>query len=422
MSNAALPPTAVPSVVTRASFAVTAVFVLNGLFLANWLSRLPVVRDQLDLTPSTIGWILLFGSAGSVCALPLAGAVVERIGTVRTVVASAIVAGAGLALVGIAVGLGSTVGIAGALAFASAGIAGWDIAMNIEGGRVERALGRSVMPRYHAGFSLGTVIGATMGALATRLEISLGVHLAALAVVIIALVAVAVRWFLSTHAPEMAEADGAASDAPLGDAIPALAGRRSPFAAWLEPRTLLIGLLVLSAALTEGAANDWLGLAAIEGFGLQNDHAAFVLTIFLAAMTAMRFFGVRLLDRWGRVAVLRLCIGLALTGLLVFGLSPWLPLAVAGAVLWGFGAALGFPVGISAASDDPEHAAARVSVVASIGYTAFLAGPPLLGMLAEQVGYRSALLAICVPLVISLLVTGIAAPVRSEDQQPTPQA
>ena len=80
-------------------------------------------------------------------------------------------------------------------------------------------------------------------------------------------------------------------------------------------------------------------------------------------MTAMRFAGTRLLDRFGRVPVLRLCAGLALVGLVVFALAPSLPLAVVAIVLWGFGAALGFPVGMSAASDDPARSAARVSVV-----------------------------------------------------------
>ena len=90
----------------------------------------------------------------------------------------------------------------------------------------------------------------------------------------------------------------------------------------------------------------------------------------------MRWFGTTLLDRYGRVAVLRLCAGLSLVGLLIFGLAGPLWLAVVGIVAWGAGAALGFPVGMSAAADDPLRAAARVSVVSTIGYSAFLAGPP----------------------------------------------
>src|SRR5690606_31097085 len=113
---------------------------------------------------------------------------------------------------------------------------------------------------------------------------------------------------------------------------------------------------------------------------------------------------------FGRVTVLRLASALAFAGLAVFALVPWLPLAFVGVVLWGMGAALGFPVGMSAAADDPVRAAGRVSVVSTIGYTAFFMGPPLIGMLAEHVGYRSALLVILAPIALGLVLAGVAKP------------
>jgi MFS family permease len=190
---------------------------------------------------------------------------------------------------------------------------------------------------------------------------------------------------------------------------------RRAFGAWLEARTLIIGLVVLAAALTEGSANDWVALAVVDGFGKDNAVGALTFGLFVTAMTAMRFLGTRLLDRYGRVVVLRLCSALALAGLLLFALvsEDMMWLALVGVVLWGMGAALGFPVGMSAASDDPLRAAARVSVVSTIGYSAFLAGPPLLGMLAQHVGYRHALLAIAIPVVVGLGVIRAAAPVRA---------
>jgi cyanate permease len=87
------------------------------------------------------------------------------------------------------------------------------------------------------------------------------------------------------------------------------------------------------------------------------------------------------------------------------------PVALAGALLWGIGASLGFPVGMSAAADDPTRAAVRVSVVSSIGYTAFLAGPPLIGLLAEDVGILRALFVVLGALVLGLLAAGAARPV-----------
>ena len=397
--------------VRNASWATIAVFVLNGFFFASWVSRIPTVRDQLDIGPGTIGVILLVGSAGSVASLPLAGAVVIRLGTARTVAIAAAVGALGMIAVAASVLAGSVVLIALSLALANVGVAGWDVAMNLEGAMVEHGLGRAIMPIYHAGFSVGAVLGAAAGALVSRLDVPVVAHLITMAIVVALAVGVAVRWFLAEqHGTPHAETATATVDAfGVQDSV-VQPVRRSPFAAWLEPRTLLIGLLVLSAALTEGAANDWLSLASIEAFDLTNSDGALVLTVFLAAMTVMRFVGTAFLDRFGRVLVLRICIALAVAGLLLFGLSSSLPLAIAGAVLWGLGAALGFPVGMSAASDDPSHAAARVSVVSSIGYTAFLAGPPLLGLLAEHVGYRQSLLVIVVPLVISLFITRVAAP------------
>ena len=86
-------------------------------------------------------------------------------------------------------------------------------------------------------------------------------------------------------------------------------GARGALAAWLEPRTLLIGLVVLAAALTEGSANDWVSLAVVDGFDVPHALGAVAFAIFVTAMTAMRWFGTTLLDRYGRVAVLRLCGG-----------------------------------------------------------------------------------------------------------------
>ena len=184
--------------------------------------------------------------------------------------------------------------------------------------------------------------------------------------------------------------------------------RRHPMQAWLEPRTLAIGLLVLAFAFTEGSANDWLALAFRDGYDVSNAHAVLGFAVFVSSMTVGRLLGTRMLDRFGRVPVLRVTAALAAAGLLLVIIGGSVPVAVVGTVLWGLGASLGFPVGMSAAADDPEHAAARVSVVASIGYTAFLAGPPLIGFLADHVGVLKALYVVLGALVLGMLVVAAA--------------
>src|ERR1019366_1748160 len=125
--------------------------------------------------------------------------------------------------------------------------------------------------------------------------------------------------------------------------------------------------------------------------------------LFLGAMTSGRWFGSGLLDRYGRVPVLRLSMVAAATGLVLVAVGSSLPVAMAGALLWGGGGALGFPVGMSAAADEPARAAARVSTAASIGYVAFLAGPPLIGLLGDHLGVRHALIAAVGVLALGLL-------------------
>ena len=127
-------------------------------------------------------------------------------------------------------------------------------------------------------------------------------------------------------------------------------------------------------------------------------------------MTVARVVGGSALGRWCRVRVLRVTAAVALVGLLLVVLAPAVPWVMVGVLLWGAGASLGFPVGMSAAADEPARAAVRVSVVSSIGYTAFLAGPPVVGFLAEEVGILRALLVVLVALAVGLVAAAAARP------------
>jgi fucose permease len=270
----------------------------------------------------------------------------------------------------------------------------WDVGMNVQGAYAERHLGRSIMPRFHAGFSVGTVAGALVGAAMVALEVSVAWHLAVVAVLVAVTVPFAVRRFLPDHDDGSADADAGEDDSP------------GSWAGWTERRTLLIGLLVLAFAFAEGAGNDWIGVALIDGYGVPAEIGTLGFAAFLAAMTTGRWFGPAVLDRYGRVPVIRTMIVLAIAGLALFVLGPTTPVAIVGALLWGVGVSLGFPVGMSAGSDDPARAASRVSVIASIGYCAFLGGPPLVGFLGQQVTVLRALTVVAVLLVVAALVAG----------------
>jgi predicted MFS family arabinose efflux permease len=378
----------------RARNAVYVVFFGNGFLFASWAARIPQVRAELGVTPGVLGLILLCLAAGAGIGTPVSGLFISRLGEIRTVSVMAVVAAAGMAVAGVGVLLGTPAVVAGLFVFGF-GSGTWDVAMNVQGAAIERELGRAILPRFHAGWSIGTVAGAGIGAVMVVLGVPVTAHLLAVSVVVAIVVPVAARRFLpGTHAP-----------AP-GDR----SARRRQLASWTEPRTLLIGLFVLCMALTEGTGNDWLSLAVIDGYHSAVVAGTLTFAAFLAAMTAGRWWGPRLIDRYGRVLVLRACAVTALAGLLLIELGEVLPVALAGAVLLGLGTSLGFPVGLSSAADDPAHAATRVSTAASIGYAAFLAGPPIVGSLGDRVGVLHSLWVAAAALAAAFLLAGATAP------------
>ncbi|HST46389.1 MFS transporter [Jatrophihabitans sp.] len=370
-------------------------FIGSGFAFASWASRIPQVRDHLTLSPAQLGLVLLCIAAGSLLALPLSGPVVHRFGSRRTVAGMAALLAVGLATVAIGYLAGLVPVVIGLFLLGFANGA-WDVAMNVQGALVERHLGRSIMSRFHAGYSVGTVAGALVGAVMVALGVPVTAHLLVVAVV----VGLAVPWGARAFVDDAA---GIAED-------PEQSGRRGALAAWREPRTLLIGVFVLAFAFAEGTGNDWISVATIDGYSTSAVLGTLAFAVFLAAMTLGRWFGPGLLDRYGRVPVIRVLAVLGIAGTLLFVFAPSTPLAYAGTVLWGLGVSLGFPVGMSAGADEPRYAAGRVSVIASIGYCAFLAGPPTVGFLGDHVTVLRALTSVAVLLGLAALITAVVAP------------
>jgi predicted MFS family arabinose efflux permease len=373
------------------------VFAVSGFGFASWASRIPQVKQHLELDPSALGLLLLAIAAGSVVALPLAGTIVARWGSRRTAMAMAMLSTLALLTVAFGYLAGVAPVAAGLFGFGvSAGV--WDVAMNVQGAAVERRLGRSIMSRFHAAWSLGTVTGALVGAVAVALGVPVTVHLAVAALAEGPVVWVVARSFV----PDVPETTGRT------------AGAGSALAAWREPRTVLIGVFVLAFAFAEGTGNDWISVSVIEDYGAPATLGALAFAVFLAAMTGGRWFGAGLIDRYGRVPVTRALAAVAVAGLALFIFGPALPAAFAGALLWGGGTSLGFPTGMSAAADEPALAAPRVGVTASIGYCAFLGGPPLIGFLGDHIEIRYALVCVAVLLALAIAIAPVLRPPRGQ--------
>jgi len=360
--------------------AIFAIFFIIGVALATWLARLPVLRDNLDLETYQVGIFLFGGGAGSLLGLLIAAEVIARFGERRAILGFTLTAIVGMGLVGVmSVVLPWFVIALTAVFLFGLGVSITDVAMNVQGARVERELSNQIMPWFHAMFSLGTVIGALIGAGASRLDLGLQWHF-------LVVTAVLVPWTVWAvgQIPDNGESE-ATSDSEKRNT------RKELAAVWREPRTIAIGLVALGMAFAEGSATDWLALGMTDGRGASNAGAAVWFMIFTVSMTVGRVLGVPLLNRYGRVTILSSASVAAVLGLVLLITIDATWVSVVAVVLWGLGASLGFPVAMSAAADDPSMGPVRVSVVATIAYGAFLVGPPMLGALGQTVGILNSL-------------------------------
>ncbi|MQR89713.1 MFS transporter [Bacillus megaterium] len=377
------------------------IFALPGFSMASWVSRTPTIRDALGASTAQMGWIIFGMAVGSIAGLMSASHLIAHKGGRFVMVTGLITSSIGLIIVGVG---GSWI-VNSIIVFLGLAIFGFgngicDVAMNVEGTAVEGVTKKSLLTGFHAAFSVGTLFGAIVGSVATKSGVSVPIHITFAAIVTVISII-----FLARFVPKgTGKEDKDDSNEPPMSA-------RERMAVWKEPRTILISIIVLGMAFAEGSANDWLPLIMVDGYNVTPTMGSFAFGLFVAAMTIGRAIGGLLLDRLGRVLVLRISALLAIIGLLIVIFGGSYEFATIGIVLWGLGAAFGFPVGLSAAGDDPRGVAARVSAVATAGYLAFLVGPPFLGFIGEMIGLLRALIVVLITVTIAGLLSQAAKPI-----------
>jgi predicted MFS family arabinose efflux permease len=398
----------------RAALATALVFAVNGFLLTAWVARIPATRDRLGASAAELGLVLLAPGIGSLLSMPFSGRWCRRFGSRLVVAATTVASSVALVLLAVVptlVGLGLTLFVWGTF------YGSWDVAMNVHGSAVEQRAGREWMPRYHACWSVGGIAGASLGALAAALDIPLILHFAAIAVACVTLVGFALRGFIEDR-----EARGAPH--PPGPEPGPPVGERSPTAERGAPaihsphahtphahgrpkvltgRLLVVGVVTLCATTLEGAAADWLALFLTDERGATASLAALGYAVFAVAMAAGRFSGTAVAERLGRDGAVRAGGLVSFAGVLLAVVGPGLVSAYLGAALWALGICLVFPAAVSAGGEAPYRPADAIAAVTTIGYGGFLLGPPLIGLLADQVGLGRALL------VLLVLAGGIAA-------------
>ncbi|MDT1121789.1 MFS transporter [Bacillus altitudinis] len=352
--------------------AIIVIFTMSGISISTWFSRTPEVRDLLQADTGTMGLILLGLSVGSIVGLILSNVFVRKRGGRVAIVVSAFLMFIGFSTLAIGAALSSTLIVTAGLFLFGSGSGMCNVAMNLEGTEIEYQIKRTILPILHASFSIGTLIGAGAGILFIYLGVSVFIHLLTIALLFFLSILICTRFIPHGTGKDQDETQTESVEASQ--------------TSWLNKRTISLAMIALCLAFVEGSANDWIPLAMVDGYQVSHSMSTVIYALFLCGMISGRLLSGRFIDRFGRVLLLRVAILSAAAGLFLVILKISLVVCMISIFLWGLGASLGFPLTISAAGDDSRYAVKRVSIVTLSGYTASLSGPPVLGLLANQVG------------------------------------
>ena len=380
--------------------AVMAAFALGGLTVTTWGPRLAELRTDLQVDDAAIGLVLAGFTVGSITGLTASAAILSWLRSRRAICAMLWLVAAGIATIGLGADLAHSLPITAlGFVFVGFGIGAADVMINLEGAAVEGATGRTLMPLLHAAWSAGAIAGAGIGAACAALHVAIEAQFVAEAAFIALVAAIAAQFLPVTERPPHE---------------PARQSVKTRLQRWLrnwgDLRLLLIGLVMLSVELGEGSANSWLTLAVKDGHDRPDATAALFFVAFAVGETVSRVVGGPLVDRMGRVGTVRVTTAIGAVGITVFIVADSTWLILFGTLLWAVGVSMGFPLGMSAAAESGPQPAAQVSVVASIGYLASLAGPPFIGLLSQTVGLLHALWTVAALLAIGFAASGALKP------------
>jgi predicted MFS family arabinose efflux permease len=385
---------------TAAIWATRVVFASNGGLFATWASRIPAVRDRLDADARGLGFALLFTAVGSLVAMPLSSRFIAWIGERRVIAVCVVTCCLAYPALGVAPNL---VALGAILLVVGAGTGVWDVAMNVAANAVEEQAGRTLMPGFHAWWSLGTIAGAGLGALAARADLAPVTTFGIASLIVAVAATLAIRYLPNAHESTTTTTPEGEHHVPGNADVPVIR----------DLRLLGLGVMCFCAAWAEGAANDWLALMLHDDRDASAAAAAAGFAVFATAMTLGRIAGNSVVNAWGRVPILRGGAVVAAVGVVTLLTVPALDAACAGALLWGLGIAIAFPLAMSAAGETPGRGPAAIAMVATIAYSGFLVGPPLIGTIAHATGLDNALWVVVVLTAGMFVLSGTARPQRA---------
>lgn len=383
----------------RARKAVLVHFAVSGAGLGVWAARLPAVKDGLHLTDGDIGLVLFISAIGAMLSLRAAGRIIERYGSRRTTQLAGVATAAAFVMPALARNVPT---LALALFYLGVTLSLTDVAINSQAVAIESRVAKPIMSSFHAAFSVGGILGAGIGALTAKVELSYRTTFACVSAGLLVAILIANRSVLRAPETERRPHDVARDRSRLPQ----------------RKALLALGLIGLASFIAEGAAADWATIYLRDVTGATEALAAIGFVVFASTMTVGRLAGDWLAARHGALPLIRA--GTALAGVaLVAALSiGTIAAAFVGFALLGIGLSIVVPQVFSAAGAiAPGRAAAALSFVSSIAYVGFLTGPAAIGALAQQTSLRIALL---IPAGLVLVSSLLASRLHTAEAGSTP--
>lgn len=368
-----------PSVIHKARAAVALTFLVHGFVVGSWIPHIPLAKDRLDVGTGIFGLALLALALGAIIAMPLSGALINRLGSARVITITGI--GFCLAFILPPIAPDLLTFTLAAIVF-GATIGSMDVAMNAHGIAVEKALRRATMSLLHAAFSIGAMVGSLLGALLLSLLDETDHILLASAIGLVAFLP-CIRFYLPTETDKGLSGKGFV---------------------WPTRATISLGLLCFLALMAEGAIVDWSGLMLRQRFTLDASTAALGFAAFAAGMSLSRLLGDRMRMKFGATRLVRWSAFLMALGLAIALIIPSASIAILALALAGIGIGNAAPILFAGGGRlEPDAPGRGIAAVTTLGYAGFLAGPPLIGLVGEFTGLTVALgLVVLASLVIAL--------------------
>lgn len=366
----------------KSQLAVLASFFTNGAIVATWVARIPSIQSQLGMGEGTLGLILFGASLGTITALSLVGGFIARFGSAKVTRIGGLMLCATLPLLAL---VPNPTTLFFTLFVFGAAMSTMDIAMNEQAVQVEQKAGRTLMSSFHAGFSIGGLAGALLGAgMAALSVITPFLHFALVALLFVIVVLVCY--------PHLLQGSQAGSEKQAAFRLP-------------ERALWAIGAIAFCSVIGETAMADWSAVYLTNVLSTNTSLAALGYAAFSLTMTVGRLTGDFLVRKWKPAAIVRAGSAIAGLGLAAIVTTSNPIIAIAGFALVGLGLANVVPLTFSAAGNAPGiPAGIGIASVATFGYVGSLIAAPMIGAIAEAASLRVSMLLICL-LVITLLIS-----------------